>query len=133
MKKILVFSIILIISITTINIKQVFAKDAGVSSIFSGGDDFIGAGGDEKKDKKNKKLDEKKLIQFSNLISNILIGIGAAIAVIYSVILGIKYMFGAMEEKAEIKESIIPFVIGCMVLFGAFAIWKIVVNVGNKI
>lgn len=78
-------------------------------------------------------VDTKNLKSFSNTFSNILIGIGTAIAVIYSVILGIKFMLGSMEEKAEIKESLVPFIIGCIVLFSAFAIWKMAVNIGNSL
>lgn len=126
MRKLLVFNIILIILIVVINVKPVFADgDEGTSDIFSGGDTFLGSG--------NTQVDAEKLKDFSNTMANALIGIGTAIAVIYSVVLGIKFMIGSMEEKAEIKESLIPFVIGCSVLFGAFAIWKIVVKIGNKL
>lgn len=126
MRKFLFFSIILIILITATNIKPVFADtDEGVSDIFSGGDAFVRSG--------ESGVNVLKLKDFSNSIANALIGIGTAIAVIYSVVLGIKFMIGSMEEKAEIKESLIPFIIGCAVLFGAFGIWKIVVSVGNRL
>ena len=100
-------------------------KTEGISDIFSGGDTFVGSG--------ESKVDASNLKDFSNTMANALIGVGTAIAVIYSVVLGIKFMIGSMEEKAEIKESLIPFIIGCAVLYGAFTIWKIVVNIGNKL
>ena len=34
-----------------------------------------------------------------------------------------------IEEKAEIKTMLIPYIIGCVVVFGAFTIWKIVVDI----
>lgn len=71
--------------------------------------------------------------EFSNTLSNLFIGIGTAVAVIYATILGIKFMSGSMEEKADIKESMIPFIIGCIVLFSAFGIWKIFINIGNSL
>lgn len=37
-------------------------------------------------------------------------------------------MMSPIEEKAEIKESMMPFVIGCFVMFGAYGLWKVVVN-----
>ena len=46
--------------------------------------------------------------------------------------MGIKFMIGSVEEKAEIKAALVPFVIGCIVVFGAFGIWKIVVTIGNN-
>ncbi len=126
MKKIFFLNIILIILVLNVNIKPVFAdNDKSASDIFSGGDSFVNVG--------ENRVDKKKLIEFSDMMANALIGIGTAIAVIYSVVLGIKFMMGSMEEKAEIKESLVPFIIGCIVLFGAFTIWKIVINIGNKI
>ena len=36
-------------------------------------------------------------------------------------------MLAGAESKAQIKQSMIPFVIGCIVVFSAFGIWKAVV------
>ena len=73
-----------------------------------------------------------KLQPFSISLSNIFITIGTILAVIYASVLGIKFMMGAAEEKAEVKESLVPFVIGCVVIYGAFFIWKIMVNIGKS-
>ena len=137
MRKFIFFNIILIILIVTTNVKSVFANnDEGVSDIFSGGDKFIQSANLQISNNTNEDkvdIDASKLKDFSNTMANALIGIGTAIAVIYSVVLGIKFMIGSMEEKAEIKESLVPFIIGCAVLFGAYGIWKIVVSVGNRL
>ena len=42
-------------------------------------------------------------------------------------------MLGSIEEKAQVKEALIPFIIGCIVVFGAFGIWKIVTQIGSMI
>ena len=42
-------------------------------------------------------------------------------------------MIGSAEEKAQIKDALIPFVIGCIVIFGAFGIWKIFVTMGKNL
>ncbi len=31
---------------------------------------------------------------------------------------------GSVEAKAQIKEKLIPYVVGCAIMFGAFGIWK---------
>ena len=62
-------------------------------------------------------------------IYNILLAIGTVIAVIIGAILGIQFMVGSMDDKAKVKESLIPFVIGCVIIFGAFGIWKIVATI----
>ncbi len=38
-------------------------------------------------------------------------------------------MMEGAEGKAEVQKALVPYVIGCVVIFGAFAIWKIVVTV----
>lgn len=45
--------------------------------------------------------------------------------VIIITILGIKYMMGSLEEKAEYKKSMIPLVVGIVVVMGATFIAKI--------
>ena len=55
--------------------------------------------------------------------------IGSIVSVIFLVILGIKYMLGSVEEKASLKETLLAYLIGCVVVFGAFGIWKIAVNI----
>ena len=32
-------------------------------------------------------------------------------------------------KAAQVKENLIPYVIGCVIIFGAFGIWKIVLTV----
>lgn len=66
-------------------------------------------------------------------IYNILLIIGIVISVIISAIIGIKMMVGSVEEKAEIKEQMIPYIVGCAVMFGAFAIWKIAMIIAGNI
>ena len=42
-------------------------------------------------------------------------------------------MMAGVEEKAQLKHSLIVFFIGATVAYGAFAIWKVMVEVLNKI
>ena len=74
-------------------------------------------------------LNGDKLESASNDIYNLLSSIGMIIAVVVGIILGITYMLVAAEEKAKVKESLIPYVIGCIVIFGAFGIWKLLINI----
>lgn len=45
--------------------------------------------------------------------------IGSIASVIVLVILGIKYMMGSAEEKAEYKKTFIPYLIGAILVFAA--------------
>lgn len=74
-------------------------------------------------------IDEDALGNTSDFLYNLLLGIGIVVAVIVGIFLGIKYMMGSVDEQADIKQMLIPYVIGCFVVFGAFGIWKIAVNI----
>lgn len=125
MKLKMFISIILIIILITMFYN--FSYAATYSDVITGGDDFLEAGKDE-----TKNFDSKKLKSTSNTIYNILLTTGIIAAVIISSILGIKFMIGSAEEKAQVKDALIPFVIGCIVIFGAFGIWQIFIQIGNN-
>ena len=69
-----------------------------------------------------------KINEPSSQIYNVLTSIGMIVAVSVGAVLGIKYMFTSVEEKANVLETMIPYLIGCVVTFGAFGIWKIFIN-----
>ena len=73
-------------------------------------------------------VDENKLASASNEVYGMLSSVGMVASVIVGIILGIKYMMASVEEKANVKESLTPYFIGCIVGFGAFGIWKLVIN-----
>lgn len=124
--KVLIIILIIVINIIFFNINVVQA--AGISDVITGGDSFLEAGKGE-----DTTIDETKLQDVSTMIYNILLTLGIAIAVVIASILGIKFMIGSVEEKAQIKDSLVPFVIGCVVVFGAFGFWKIFVTIGNDV
>ena len=72
---------------------------------------------------------DKSLKNVSNTVYNILLVVGTSIAVIMGAILGIKLMASGVEEKAEVKKLLIPYVVGCIVIFGGFGIWKLAVTI----
>jgi len=63
----------------------------------------------------------------SNLF-NIALTIAIAIASVLAAVLGIKFLVGSVEEQAEVKKALLPLLAGCIVAFGAFGIWKIVLT-----
>lgn len=73
------------------------------------------------------------LKDISGFLYNVLLSAGVVIAVIVGTTLGIKFMIGGVEGQVKVKEMLIPFVIGCMVIFGAFGIWKIALNIGSRL
>ena len=68
-----------------------------------------------------------------NSIYNILLAIGITVTVIWGLIIAIKLMMSSVEEKAEYKKMLWPYLVGCIVIFGSFAIWKIVIVAMNNV
>ena len=54
---------------------------------------------------------------------------GVIISVIVLIILGIKYMIGSVDERAEYKKTLLPYVIGAGLVFAASSIAQIVYNI----
>lgn len=54
--------------------------------------------------------------------------IGVGTALIMAIILGMKYMVSAPDDKAQIKKHAVVYVIGAVVLFGAAGILEIIKN-----
>ncbi len=91
-------------------------------NIIEQGDKFINS-----KDSSIKTLKEDELNDLSNTLYNVLLIIAIIAAFIVGGILGIKFITAGVEGKADIKELLLPYFIGCIVIFGAFTIWKLVV------
>ena len=69
-------------------------------------------------------------------IGNSIIGtitvVASIISVIALIILGIKYMLGSVEERAEYKKVLWPYFVGAIMVFGITNIINLVINlVGN--
>lgn len=71
-----------------------------------------------------------------NRIVNVILGavraVGSIIAVGSLMLMGIKYMAGSIEEKAEYKKTMIPYFIGIILLFAGVNIVAMVYNVVQK-
>ena len=97
--------------------------------IFDSGKEFFEQG----KNSSENVIDEYKLQEEVNKIYNILFSLGVVLSVIVGAILGIKYMFGSIEQQVKVKELLLPYVIACIIIFGAFGIWKIVIEIASQV
>ena len=73
------------------------------------------------------------VVTLGNQLIGIITTVGVVVAVVVLLILGIKYMMGSAQEKAEYKKTMIPYLIGAILIFGASAITKVVVSIGQNI
>ena len=115
--------IILIIFIISIYVFTNYTYALTIDSIIEGADNFLDIGGGQTQ------IDIAEMQEMKDILYNILLGVGMVIAVIIGVVLGIKFMVSGSEEKAKVKETLIVYALGCVVIFSAFGIWKIVINV----
>lgn len=73
-------------------------------------------------------VDMKDITDISGKIIKIIQIIGTILAVVVLMILGIKYMLGSLEEKAQYKKAMIPYLVGAFLIFAGTTIVSIVYN-----
>lgn len=132
MKKIveLIMKILIILVICqTVNIPVV--KAAGYwDETINDANKFIKNGKDEVT--REAVTDDTVLKNTTDKIYNILLALGIVLSVIVGGILGIQIMWGSIEQQVKAKEILIPYVLGCFVIFGSFGLWKLAVTVFSQ-
>ena len=118
LKLIAIISVFIIVSVFPVKVFSSWVDDA---------DNFLESAGN------SITVDKDQLTSASDEIYNTLTSIGMIVAVIVGMILGITYMMTGAVDKAKVKESIMPYLLGCIVIFGAFGIWTLVINVMNGV
>ena len=76
-------------------------------------------------------IDSSRVGSFGNNIVSVITTAGSVLSVIVLVVLGIKYMMGSAEEKAEYKKTLLPYFIGAILVFAASTIASIIFSVAN--
>ena len=115
-KKLALFMSSIFIIVIFIGVSQTYAFNVDNWNPFEGGNINNVTGGNILLSKANKVLGYIKMT-------------GTISSVIFISILGIKYMLGSVEEKAEYKETMKPYVIGCVLIFGTAQILGIISNI----
>ena len=118
-----VLMLIILILLFSIN-TEVFAW----SEIIKDGQNFLSQADDSKVN-----IDTDGLKVVSGYLYNILLAAGVVIAVIVATVLGVQFMMGGAEGQAKVKEMLLPFIVGCIIVFGGFGFWKIAITVGQKL
>jgi hypothetical protein len=122
-----IVTLLVIFLILSFSMNYSYTNASSLSNTISGADDFIKTG------TSNEKIGKDNLKGLSDSIFNVLLIIGTIIAMIVGIVLGIQFITGSVEQKSKVKESLIPYFVGCGVIFGAFGIWKLVVTILSSI
>lgn len=76
---------------------------------------------DDLDDYKGTNPGSEKLKSKANIIFSYLRTIGIVVSVVALIVIGIKYMMGSVEEKATYKQTLLPYLVGAILLFtGSF-------------
>ena len=77
--------------------------------------------------------DDGKLKEIGNNIIGPIQVIGSLVSVIAIIIIGIRYMLASVEEKAQYKETLGPYLIGAVFVFAITNILSIVYDIAISI
>ena len=124
MKKI-AYIIIFIVLILALFMQVNSVQATSITNIAGSADNFVNSG----KTGADNAINGQILNNTSSLIYNTLLIVGTCIAVLIAAVLGIKFITGSVEQKVKIKEALVPFLVGCIVIFSAFGIWRLVITV----
>ena len=72
-----------------------------------------------------------ELTDMAGKILGIIQVLGSVVSVLALVVIGIKYMLGSVEEKAKYKETMLPYIVGCIMLFAITNIATTLYKIGR--
>ena len=117
-------SLVIIILLITIMFMVQPVLATSTDDIIGGGRNFVNAGTDT--------VNITAMENASTIVYHTLFTFGIIISVVIVIILGIKFMTGSVEEKADVKGKLIAFLIGAFVIFASVAIWRTVIQIGMQ-
>ncbi len=120
---------IILVLICFIMLLSINTQVKALSQAIQDGRDFLNTGDNST----HADIVDEDLEDLSGYLYNLLLSIGVIVAVVVATVLGIQFMMGGAEGQAKVKEMMIPFVVGCVIVFGGFGIWKLALVVGDKL
>lgn len=75
--------------------------------------------------------DSRQAIAIGNVVVGVIRTVGEAIAVVMLSIIGLKYVMGSVEEKAEYKQTMWPYILGAVLIFAGAALTNIIYEILN--
>ncbi len=77
--------------------------------------------------------EDSEIYNVGGTIMGIIQAVAIVIAVIVLMILGVKYMMGSAQEKAEYKKTFIPYIVGAVLVFAAGTLANVVYQFASGI
>lgn len=76
---------------------------------------------------------DSQITKVGGNIVNIIQIVGIVVAVIVLLVIGIKYMIGSASEKAEYKKTMIPYVVGAVLVFAGTSLVKVIYSLATAV
>ena len=70
--------------------------------------------------------DSSEAIPIANIIVWLVRTIGESVSIVMLLIIGIKYILGSVEEKAEYKQTMWPYILGAVLIFAGSSLTDII-------
>lgn len=72
--------------------------------------------------------DVDEVLSIGGIIVSIIRTVGLVVSVVVLIIIGIKYMTGTVEEKADYKTSMKPYLIGVFIFFALSQLLSVIID-----
>ena len=118
-KSVKILSVVLVIMMAVLSVSNVVLAAPDLSSDIK---DMANGSGNK----------PQEVLNLGKSIVTIMQTVGIVVAVVVLLILGIKYMMGSAEEKAEYKKTMIPYLVGAVLIFASTTIVNVVYNLANS-
>lgn len=69
----------------------------------------------------------------AGVIVGSIINVGLVISIVMFMVLGMKYMMGSIEERAEYKKTLMPMIVGTLLIFVSGKIVSIIWDIMSKV
>lgn len=73
-----------------------------------------------------------QFVDKANIVIGVIQAVGSIVAVVSLIILGIRYMFAGVDERADYKSTMIPYVVGFVMLLVVVNVLGIIYNLVQK-
>lgn len=81
----------------------------------------------------NGNVQTNDLTKVGNNIVTIIQVVGIVIAVIVLLVIGIKYMMGSAAEKSEYKKTMIPYIVGAVLIFAGTSLVRVIYSLSTSV
>lgn len=72
--------------------------------------------------------DAQSFFNKTSVILGTITTVGVIVSVVTLMLLGVKYMMGSVEERADYKKAMIPYIIGAILIFATSTLTTIIYN-----